>query len=117
MTRTIAYPVERRRHARTHLAMTLRSIRLDPDCGDVVDCIHMRDISRCGLGAVTDRAFYPGQRVVLYLPLSQGIGRKNVYARVVRCQQVRSAFVVGLEFETLSVGAWCGTGQVVVAAA
>lgn len=116
MTSTITMPVERRRHTRTQLQMTLRSIRLDPECGDMVDCLHMQNISRSGLGAVVDRAFYPGQRVVLFLPVP-GMGRKNVYARVVRCQQHRHAFLVGLEFETASVGSWCGVGTTTIAAA
>jgi hypothetical protein len=97
--------------------MTLRSIRLDPECGDMTDCMHMQNISRSGLGAIVDRPFYPGQRVVLFLPLTQGQGRKNVYARVVRCQQYRHAYNVGLEFETLSVGSWCGVASTTVAAA
>lgn len=116
MPDTIKMPVERRRHTRTQLQMTLRSIRLDPDCGDVIDCLHMVNISRSGLGAVSDRAFYPGQRVVLSLPQPNGLGRKNVYARVIRCQQNRQAYNVGLEFEHLPVGSWCGMTTNVAAA-
>jgi hypothetical protein len=116
MASTMTFPMERRRHTRTQLQMTLRSIRLDPECGDVVDCLHMQNISRSGLGAIVDRPFYPGQRVVLFLPV-QGQGRKNVYARVVRCSQVRHAYEVGLEFETMSVGSWCGAPTEAVAAA
>jgi hypothetical protein len=63
-------PVDRRRHARTRLAMTLGCIRLDPDGGDVVDSLHMTDISLGGLGAYCNRPYYPGQRIVLSLPLS-----------------------------------------------
>ena len=117
MSRISSMPVERRRHTRTNLQMTIRSVRLDPDCGDVIDCLHMQNISRSGLGAVTDRAFYPGQRVILSLPIVPGMARKNVYARVVRCRRNRQAYDVGLEFETLSAGAWCGVGASTVAAA
>lgn len=110
MTATmVSRPVDRRRHTRTQLQMTLRSVRLDPDCGDVVDCLHMTDISRSGMGAISDRSFYPGQRVVLCLPLTRSGGRKNVYAKVIRCQQNHQAYHVGLEFETLGVGNWCST--------
>lgn len=117
MTRTLPLPIDRRRHARTQLQLTLRSIRLDHDCGDVVDCLHMQNISRSGLGALSDRPFYPGQRIVLNLPFSPSSPRKNVQARVVRCQAHRQAYQVGLEFETFSVGAWNTTGQVTTIAA
>lgn len=116
MPDTITLPVERRRHTRTNLQMTLRSIRLDPDCGDVVDCLHMQNISRSGLGVISDRAFYAGQRVVLCLSVPNGGGRKNVYARVVRCQRYQQAYAVGLEFETFALGAWCGVSGNVAAA-
>jgi len=81
-----------------------------------VDCLHMQNISRSGLGAIVDRPFYPGQRVVLFLPV-QNQGRKNVYARVVRCHQYRHSYQVGLEFETLSTGNWCCVNTPAVAAA
>ncbi len=110
MSATATLPMERRRHTRTQLQMSLRSIRLDPDGGDVMDCLHMQNISRSGLGAVSDRSFYPGQRVVLALPMAGGVGRKNVYAKVVRCQQYRKAYAVGLEFDNLPLGSWCGAG-------
>jgi hypothetical protein len=116
MHETITMPTERRKHTRTQLQMTLRSIRLDPECGDVIDCLHMVNISRSGLGAVSDRSFYPGQRVVLCLPLPNGLGRKNVYAKIVRCQQNHQAYTIGLEFEHLPVGSWCGINGAVAAA-
>jgi hypothetical protein len=97
--------------------MTLRSVRLDPDCGDVLECLRMRDISRSGMGAATSRPFYPGQRVLLNLPRPKGLGRRNVYARVIRCQQSRGEYIIGLEFETASVGAWTGTSSTPVVAA
>lgn len=75
---------ERRRHPRTALRMSLRCVRLDPDGGDVEDTLHMVDISRSGMGAICQRPFYPGQRIVLCLPQSEGNGRRNIYASVVR---------------------------------
>jgi len=99
---------ERRRHARTRIQMMLKGIRLDPDGGDVIDTLHMQDISRGGLGAITQRGFYPGQRMVLSLPLSGQGGRRNIYARVVRCGQHEDGYRVGLEFDATAVGSWCG---------
>jgi len=87
--------------------MTLRGIRLDPG-GDVVDVFRMTDISRSGIGAFTDRPYYPGQRVVLRLPLSRERGRRNIYATVRRCDPEQEGYHVGLEFDTVSVGSWCG---------
>ena len=96
---------ERRRHRRTQLQMTIRSIRLDPDAGDPLDTLHMVDISRGGLGAYVDRPFYPGQRVVLCLPLSNNGGRRNIYATAVRCRPEEDGYRVGLAFDTASMGA------------
>lgn len=109
-------PLERRRHPRTRLEMTLQGIRLDPDGGDVVDALHMTDISRSGLGARTERSFYPGQRIVLCLPLTQSSGQRNIYATIVRCARQDEAFEVGLEFDTSSVGAWHASNGAVAAA-
>ena len=89
---------ERRVHTRTQLRMTLRGLRLDPD-GDLVDTFHMLDISRGGMGAIVDRPYYRGQRVVMSLPgLDQG-SRRSVYASVVRCRGDREGYRVGLRFE------------------
>ena len=102
------FPVERRRHPRTRLAMTLGCIRLDPDGGDVVDAIRMTDISRSGLGARCTRPYYPGQRIVLNLPLPSSGGRRNVYATIVRCCQAADQYIVGLEFDAPYAGATYG---------
>jgi len=102
------FPMERRRHPRTQLEMTLQSIRLDPDGGELVDSLRMMDISKNGMGAVSERTFYPGQRIVLCLPLSSTSGRRNIYATIVRCKQGKEGYKVGLEFDTTSVNAWCG---------
>lgn len=108
--------IERRRHPRTQLQMTLHGIRLDPDGGDVVDSLHMIDISRSGLGAFMDRAMYPGQRIVLNLPLSDNGGRRNIYASVKRCSLTDDGYRVGFEFDAASAWTWCGTSDWVAAA-
>lgn len=98
------FPIERRRHPRTRIAMTLGCVRLDPDGGDVVDSLQMRDISRGGLGAYSARMFYPGQRIVLNLPIPAENGRRNVYATIVRCRQAEDLYSVGFEFDAPYVG-------------
>lgn len=97
-------PVDRRRHPRTRLSMILGCIRLDPDGGDVVDSLRMTDISRSGMGALCQRPYYPGQRIMLNLPLPSGSGRRNVYATVIRCKQGDDGYHVGLEFDSPYVG-------------
>ncbi|MFP4140041.1 MAG: PilZ domain-containing protein [Planctomycetota bacterium] len=108
--------MERRRHPRTKLQMTLQGIRLDPDGGDVVDSLHMFDISRSGMGVKTRRSFYPGQRVVLCLPLSDHGGRRNIYATVIRCSKEQDGFDVGMEFDSVSLGRLYGGVGAVAAA-
>jgi len=101
--------MERRRHPRTQLQMTLNCIRLDPEGGDVMDTLHMVDISRSGLGAISDRPYYPGQRLVLCLPLSPNGGRRNIYARIIRCRQDQEGYRIGLQFDSASTAAWYGS--------
>jgi len=109
-------PKERRRHPRTRLAMTLGCLRLDPDGGDVMDSLYMTDISRGGLGADCDRPHYPGQRIVLSLPLPVGGERRNIYATIVRCKSLASGYRVGFEFDAPYVGAAYASEQTVAAA-
>ena len=92
---------ERRRHPRTQVQMALRCIRLDPDGGDVVDCLRMMDISRGGMGASCDRAYYPGQRIVLSLPLPADGGRRSIYATIIRCRPSQENYHVGFEFDVI----------------
>ena len=99
---------ERRRHPRTHLQMRIQCIRLDPEGGDVVAMLDTVDISRCGVGAVSDRPFYPGQRVVLCMPLTSIGGRRNIYATVVRCRQEEQGYNVGMDFDASAVSIWHG---------
>ena len=109
--------VERRRHPRTHLQMSLKCLRLDPDGGEVVDRLHMTDVSRIGIGAYCDRSFYPGQRVMLCVPLSSTGGRRNIYATVTRCRQTSEGYHIGLEFDDSSSEAACDSRRSAVAAA
>lgn len=96
--------------------MMLHGIRLDPDGGDVCDTLEMVDISRGGMGVVTERWVYPGQRIVLSLPLHPDGRRKNVYATVVRCQKGQQGYRLGMEFDLSAVGATAGRLPIAVAA-
>ena len=117
MAEPIKMPLERRRHPRTLVQMTLRGVRLDPEEGELIDTLHMVDISRAGMGALLDRGVYRGQRFVLCLPVSGQTGRRNIYATVVRCRATEDGYRVGLQFDSASVGAWCGVAATVTAAA
>ena len=97
---------ERRHYPRTHLQMKIQCVRLDPDGGDVVDTLETVDISRRGIGAISDRAFYPGQRLLLCMPLTSMSGRRNIYATVVRCRREEEGHSVGIEFDGASLGLW-----------
>ena len=103
MTETIRCQPERRRCHRTQLQMRIQCIRFDPDGGDVIDILDTVDISRCGLGAISERPFYPGQRILLCMPLTSTAGRRNIYATVVRCRQEEEGYNIGLEFDTASM--------------
>ena len=114
MTNRESFPIERRRHPRTRLAMTLGCIRLDPDGGDVVDSLYMRDISRGGLGAYSSRPYYPGQRIVLNIPIPADGGRRNVYATIVRCRADGEGYSVGFAFDSPYVGEACRYSRTIV---
>ncbi|MGC9453486.1 MAG: PilZ domain-containing protein [Phycisphaerae bacterium] len=117
MTQLKSIPLERRRHPRTKLEMRLRGIRLDPDCGEVVEQLHMKDISKSGIGATSPRAFYPGQRIVLGIPVQSAGGKRNLYATVVRCRQTDDGYRVGMEFDNAAAEAYRQSDEQVVAAA
>jgi hypothetical protein len=112
-----AVPVERRRHPRTMVQMTLRGVRMDPEEGEIIDSLQMMDISRGGMGALVDRAAYPGQRFILCLPLSDKGGRRNVYATVMRSRQTEGGCHVGLRFDNFANDAWVGVSTAVAEAA
>ena len=106
---------ERRHYQRTQLNISANCIRLDPDGGDVVDRIHVIDISRGGLGAIAERPFYPGQRLVLCLPRTQEGGRRNINATVVRCRPRKDGYRIGLEFDATAMGAACAAAAAAAA--
>ena len=110
------FPVERRRYRRHAMETTLQGIRLDPDGGDVVDTFRTRDVSHNGLGAMTERAFYPGQRVVLTMEPESGPGRRNIYATIVRCRSAQSGYRIGMQFDSVTTDAWHGVASDTVAA-
>ncbi|MDY7011610.1 MAG: PilZ domain-containing protein [Planctomycetota bacterium] len=97
-------PPDRRRYPRTHLHMMLHGVRLDPDGGDVQNTLHMVDISRGGMGVVSDHWLYPGQRIVVSIPLHPEGGQNNLNATVVRCQKVEEGYRTGLEFDPSALG-------------
>lgn len=108
--------VEKRRHPRTSVQMSLKGIRLDPDGGHVVDALHMMDISRSGMGALAERHFYPGQRLILNLPMTDQSGRRSIYATIRRCGPGEAGYQVGLEFDNASLAASCPAGAALAAA-
>jgi len=89
---------ERRRHVRTPLQITLRALRMDPD-GDSMETFTMTDISRGGIGAVSERTYYPGQRVVLNMPMPDAPQRQRVYATIIRCRHKRDGYHLGMSFD------------------
>ena len=107
---------DRRLHPRTQLQVTLRGLRLDPE-GELVDTFHMCDISRSGLGAFVDRPYYPGERVVLNLPVLEDGTRRGVYATVVRCRPDQAGFKVGMRFDGNSGTMWVGNPAAAMAVA
>lgn len=108
--------VEKRRHQRTLLRMTFKAVRFDPDGGEVVDTFHMMDISRSGMGAVAERYLYPGQRMVLCLPMTESTGRRSIYATIRRCGHGEGGYEVGLEFDNASLAGSCMSDTALVAA-
>ncbi len=108
---------ERRRHPRMELQVALRCIRLDPDCGQATELLRAVDISRNGMGVVSSKPFYPGQRMILCMPLTNRTGRRDIYASVVRCIPVpEGGYRVGLQFEAPAVDSWCGVSSNMMAA-
>ena len=116
MEETVKLLQERRHFPRTHLQMKIQCIRFDPDGGDVVDVLETVNISRNGLGAIAQRAYYPGQRVLLCMPLTSMNGRRNIYATVIRCRQEADGYRIGLAFDNASQGAMYNDAPAVAAA-
>ena len=98
MTSVETYPPERRLYPRTQVQMRVQVLRLDPNEGDLVDELQMVDISRNGIGALSERMFYPGQRLIMKLPAA-GMDVRNVCGQVRRCNRVDDRFIIGVEFD------------------
>lgn len=103
-------PAERRRHPRTQLNASITGIRLDPDGGDVIEDLHMVDLSRGGMGAISGHAYYRGQRLVVCLPGMENGGRRNMYATVVNSRQTEEGYRVGFAFDCASLASACFVG-------
>jgi hypothetical protein len=72
-----------------------------------MDRVNMFDISRSGIGGLSDRRYYPGQRVVVCMPVGGDDSLRSLQAKVVRCQAEREGgYQVGLEFDAASLGGW-----------
>lgn len=96
---------EQRRHPRTRLHMPIHCVRLDPAGPSTLDRLEMIDISRSGIGAVSQQSYHPGERVVVRLPLSRAGGDRHMYARVTRCRPAGEGdYEVGLEFDAAARG-------------
>ena len=109
---------ERRRHPRTQVRMGLRCVFLEPDGPRIMDHMDMVDLSRSGVGALSNYRYYPGQRVMVCLPAAADGSQRSMYATVTRCQKERdSGYQVGLRFDAATVGTNVDIGQVVRAAA
>ena len=109
--------MERRRHQRTPLDTAVSCVRLDPDVADVLGMLHTIDISRGGMGALSDRPYYPGQRLILHLPRTADTARRDICATVVRSRfdQTAGKHRVGLAFDSVAMGAWCGVHAIAAA--
>jgi len=107
---------ERRQFPRTRLQIKIQCVRFDPDGSDVVGSLETMNISRSGLGAMSERPFYPGQRILVCMPLTSVAGQRNIYATVVRCRPEEEGFNIGMEFDRASVGTWHGETRAATAA-
>lgn len=98
--------------------MGVRCIRLDPHDVDVIDEVDMVDLSRSGVGAVTEKWYYPGQKVVVCLPADSEYGKRQLKATVRRClSRHAEGFRIGLEFDNSSLGSWSSLSVTAMAAA
>ena len=111
--------MERRRHARVPLDTAVPCIRLDPDAADILGVLYTVDISRGGMGALSDRPYYPGQRLILHLPRTAETPQRDICATIVRSRfdETVGKHRIGLAFDSVAMGAWCGVGVHAVAAA
>ena len=96
---------EKRRHPRTQIRMGMRCVFLDPDGPRILDHLDAVDISKGGIGAISDHRYYPGQRVLTSIPRAGESSQRNMYATVVRCKPDREGgFQIGLAFDAATIG-------------
>ena len=118
MVTTVIKSIERRRHSRSSVNMDVRCIRLDPHEGGVVDEVDMVDLSRSGVGAVSEKWYYPGQKVVVCLPADSMHGKRQMQATVRRClSRTGAGYRIGFEFDRNSLNSWSSFGAPAVVAA
>ena len=118
MIETVQKGVERRRHSRASVHVGVRCIRLDPHEGGVIDQVDMVDLSRSGVGAVSEKWYYPGQKVVVCLPADSLHGKRQMQATVRRClSRHEEGYRIGLEFDQNSLTSWASYGAPAVVAA
>ena len=96
---------EKRRHPRTQIRMGMRCVLLDPDGPRILDHLDAVDISKGGIGAISEHRYYPGQRVLTSIPRAGDSSQRNMYATVVRCKPDREGgFQIGLAFDAATIG-------------
>ena len=118
MLETTKTGIERRRHSRASVHIGVRCIRLDPYEGDVIDKVDMVDLSRGGVGVVSDNWYYPGQKVVVCLPAAAEHGKRQIRATVRRClSRQEDGYHIGFEFDHNSLNAWSSMSTRAVVAA
>ena len=107
MLETTTKGIERRRHSRASVHLDVRCIRLDPHEGGIIDEVDMVDLSRSGVGAVSDNWYYPGQKVVVCLPADTEHGKRQIPATVRRClSRHEDGYHIGMEFDHNSLNTW-----------
>jgi hypothetical protein len=117
MVTTSKKAMERRRHSRASINRDVRCIRLDPHEGGVIDNVDMVDLSRSGVGAISDNWYYPGQKVVVCLPADGESGKRQIKATVRRCLSRHApGYRIGLEFDHNSLNTWSSLSTRVAAA-
>jgi len=110
--------IERRRHTRASMNVGVRCIRLDPHEGGVIDQVDMVDLSRSGVGAVSEKWYYPGQKVVVCLPPDSMHAGRQMRATVKRCLSLNTpGYRLGLEFDHNSLHTWADLDAKALAAA
>lgn len=98
---------ERRRYPRRSWDAQLQSIYINSEGRRIIEMIHVVDISRGGLGAVTRDEHEVGEHFVLGLPEPSGRTR-YVHAKVVRCWNDNAGPHIGMQFTDIpaDLGFW-----------